>query len=101
MTEYGPNMSEYLPICLDISEYVGSCVVQAIPGKGRGLVASENLEPGTLILCSKALVSTRGATARTELANAFTDQDPSDSGSDKNSSDENVSYNETIETLTT
>ncbi|RUS20899.1 hypothetical protein BC937DRAFT_94090 [Endogone sp. FLAS-F59071] len=39
---------------LDHADYVGHVRVTDIPGKGRGMMATENIVEGTLLLCSKA-----------------------------------------------
>lgn len=39
---------------LDHADYVGPVRVTNIPGKGRGVVATEDIAEGTLLLCSKA-----------------------------------------------
>jgi len=39
---------------LDAPECIGPVKVNKVPGKGRGLVTTEAVKPGTLLLCSKA-----------------------------------------------
>uniref|UniRef100_A0AC34FKY4 SET domain-containing protein n=1 Tax=Panagrolaimus sp. ES5 TaxID=591445 RepID=A0AC34FKY4_9BILA len=42
---------------IDVADYAGPIEIADIPGKGRGIIASENIKAGTLIVVSKAFSS--------------------------------------------
>lgn len=48
----------YVNIQTTAPEYMGAVQVVELPGKGRGVVATEDLQPGQLILSSKPLAYT-------------------------------------------
>lgn len=53
---------------LDIADYVGSMITHInIEGKGRGLVATRDIEPGELLLVSKPLASSKGTPDATKF----------------------------------
>ena len=45
---------------LDYANYTGPIQIQALPGKGRGIVASQDISPGTLIIAAKAFAVVYG-----------------------------------------
>lgn len=49
------NKFHYDEVCyFDIADYVGPVKIANIPGKGKGLIATSDIEPGTLLTVSKA-----------------------------------------------
>jgi hypothetical protein len=54
-----PKLSprEKIPVAStdDIAEFVGPVKLEKIPGKGRGLIAMEDLKKGDTVMCTKAL----------------------------------------------
>uniref|UniRef100_A0A914DGZ3 Tetratricopeptide repeat protein n=1 Tax=Acrobeloides nanus TaxID=290746 RepID=A0A914DGZ3_9BILA len=49
------NQFHYDGVCyFDIADYVGPVKIANIPGKGKGLIATSDIEPGTLLTVSKA-----------------------------------------------
>eukprot|EP00927_Polykrikos_kofoidii_P065501 TRINITY_DN61250_c0_g1_i1.p1 TRINITY_DN61250_c0_g1~~TRINITY_DN61250_c0_g1_i1.p1 ORF type:complete len:1158 (+),score=275.01 TRINITY_DN61250_c0_g1_i1:154-3627(+) len=53
--------------CLDVADFVGPISVVEVPGKGRGLVATENLRQGQLVISCRAIAAAFGMEARGEM----------------------------------
>ncbi|EOQ99448.1 hypothetical protein E3P92_02619 [Wallemia ichthyophaga] len=55
VTELFKEKQRYIAPRLDVADYIGPIEVKDIDGRGRGVLATQDVEPGTLMLVGKAV----------------------------------------------